>query len=269
MSPFIAPLDRRTFLIDLGRFSAAVTVLGVAACQPSGIFTPGPSSGSVEPTRGPSPAPSAAPSAGPSESSYEPAAAVRWERVNLGFVSAYVLQRGGEAAIVDTGVEGSQDEIEASLGALELGWDAVGHVILTHRHADHVGSTVEVLAKASHAVVYAGAADIPDIVIGQAIVALNDGDTVFDLQIVATPGHTAGHIAIFDPLAGIVVAGDALNNRTGTLAGSSPQNTENMSDAEASVRKMAELTFETLLVGHGEPIVGGADQQVRELAATL
>jgi hypothetical protein len=30
-----------------------------------------------------------------------------WHRVNLGFVSAYIVYRGEEATIVDTGVDGS------------------------------------------------------------------------------------------------------------------------------------------------------------------
>ena len=70
---------------------------------------------------------------------------VIWERVNLGFVSAYVLARGGEATIVDTGVANSEDEIAASLSALELGWDDVGHVVVTHLHNDHQGSLPAVL----------------------------------------------------------------------------------------------------------------------------
>ena len=42
--------------------------------------------------------------------------ALAWSRVNLGFVSAYLLVHGGEAALVDTGVENSADAIEAALG---------------------------------------------------------------------------------------------------------------------------------------------------------
>jgi hypothetical protein len=42
-----------------------------------------------------------------------------------------------------------------------------------------------------------------------------------------------------------------------------------MTMANESVRKLATLPFETLLVGHGDPIVGGASAAVRALAATL
>jgi hypothetical protein len=53
----------------------------------------------------------------------------------------------------------------------------------------------------------------------------------------------------------------------GTLAGSNPQLTEDAEQAKASVVKIGNLTFETLLVGHGEPILEGASAQVAALAA--
>jgi hypothetical protein len=40
--------------------------------------------------------------------------------VNLGFVSAYLLVRGGEAAVVDTGVTGSDGAISTALTGIGL-----------------------------------------------------------------------------------------------------------------------------------------------------
>ena len=93
-----------------------------------------------------------------------------WHRVDLGFVSAYVLARGGEAAVVDTGVPGNEGAILEALEAAGLGWSDVGHVILTHRHQDHVGSAPAVLDAAPGAAAYAGAADIPAIDVPRALV---------------------------------------------------------------------------------------------------
>ena len=47
----------------------------------------------------------------------------------------------------------------------------------------------------------------------------------------------------------------------------SPQFTDDMDEAPASVAKLGRLTFETLLVGHGDPIESGASAMVAELAA--
>ena len=190
-----------------------------------------------------------------------------WQRVDLGFVSAYVLVRGGQAAVVDTGVGGSAGAIEASLGEVGLDWSAVGDLILTHRHGDHAGSASAVMEAAPAAAAYAGAEDIPGISVPRPLTPVEDGDRVFDLQIVTTPGHTPGSISVYDAVSGLLVAGDALGIEGGkpTLPGA--QFTEDMEEAKRSVAKLAELGFETLLVGHGDPIESGASAGVAELAA--
>jgi glyoxylase-like metal-dependent hydrolase (beta-lactamase superfamily II) len=263
-------LTRRAFLTDLGRGAVALTIVGIAGCAPSAVTSsaggssasPG-STGGASSTSAGSPAASSAPPSEPAA----PSGAVSWERANLGFVSAYVLVRAGEAAIVDTGVAGSEDAIGEALTRIGLDWPAIGHVILTHMHPDHAGSAAAILDRAPDAAGYAGAADIPNIVVPRPLVAVADGDRVFDLRIVTTPGHTAGHIAVFDDIGGVVVAGDALGTATGALEGSNPAFTADPAAAKASVAKLGALTFETLLVGHGEPILTGASTQVAALAA--
>ena len=130
-------------------------------------------------------------------------------------MSAYILVRGAEAAIVDTGVGGSADAIETSLAGTGLDWSAVGHLILTHHHGDHVGSAADVLERAADAVGYAGQEDIGSISVPRPLTAVGDGEQVFGLTIVTTPGHTAGSISVLDPLGGLLVAGDALLTSAG------------------------------------------------------
>jgi glyoxylase-like metal-dependent hydrolase (beta-lactamase superfamily II) len=267
-------LSRRLFLADMGKGAFAVAVLGIAACSPSGSLpsqaasaSTGPSS-PREPSRsapGSAPAGSPAPSGAPGSPGSVAPGATTWTRVNLGFVSAYLLVRGGEAAIVDTGVAGSEDEIAAGLTTIGLDWSAVGHVILTHKHPDHAGSISAILAAAPAATGYIGTADLPAVQAPRPLTAVNDGDSIFGLTIIATPGHTIGHVAVLDEAAGVLVAGDALGTRGGPLTGSNPQFTEDATAAQATVVKLGKLRFETLLVGHGEPILGGAAAQVAAL----
>jgi len=261
------PLTRRLFLADLGRGAFAVAILGLAGGAPSGT--------TARPSGASSAAGATAPPAGPSSSAPTPSSdasgsidpgAVAWTRVNLGFVSAYLLVRDGEAAVVDTGVAGSEDEIAAGLAGIGLEWSAVGHVILTHRHGDHAGSLGAVLAAAPDATAYIGSADLPAVPSPRPLTAVSDGELVFGLRIIATPGHTAGHIAVLDEVGGVLVAGDALGTTSGTLAGSNPQFTDDAAAAQATIVKLGTLTFETLLVGHGEPILSGAAAQVKALA---
>jgi len=190
-------------------------------------------------------------------------------RVNLGFVNAYVLIRGKEAAVVDTGTSGNASKIADVIRAARLNWGAVHHLILTHYHRDHIGSVGEVLEAASKATAYAGAADIPQIESPRPLKAVGDNDEVFGLRVIATPGHTPGHVAVFDPAGSLLILGDAMNNIGSKLAGPNPQYTADMALANQSVKKLAKLKFERALFGHGEPIDKGASQAIAKLAGTL
>lgn len=194
---------------------------------------------------------------------------VKAHRVVTDFVSSYVLVRGQEAAIVDTGLPNNGAKFGEVIKTAGLGWDAVGHVILTHYHGDHLGSMGEVLTAAPKAMVYAGAADIPQIESPRQIKAVGDGDDVFGLQIIATPGHTPGHICVFDPVGSLVVLGDAMVNMNNTLTGANPNYTADMAQANQSVKKLAALTFEKAFFGHGEPVEKGASAAVAQVASTL
>lgn len=241
-------MGRRSFLTLTARGVVGVAVLGVAAC--SGEDDAGDTSTPVG-----SPTPEG------------DADGLAWSRVNLGFVSAYVLVRGREAAVVDTGVGGSADAIGSVLDDAGPGWSGVRHVVLTHKHGDHVGSVGEVLTRATNATGYVGAADLPD-VDAAGLQTLGDGDDVLGLQVVATPGHTAGHLAVYDSDTGVLVAGDALTNTNG-LTGSLPEFTENSTAAADSVRKLARLSPSTILVGHGDPLLEDAAAALDDLASSL
>lgn len=203
---------------------------------------------------------------GPPDSA-APSPDLQWERVNLGFVSAYVLARNGEAAVVDTGTPGSADSIETSLAVLGLGWEDVGHVIVTHLHNDHAGSMLDVMERAAAATGYAGAADIPGIETPRPLMAVADGERIFDLTIIATPGHTAGHISVLDPTAGVLVAGDAVVGSP--LQGPDERFTADMDLAIASVGVLAGFDYETILFGHGDPVLTEGSAAMAALAASL
>jgi glyoxylase-like metal-dependent hydrolase (beta-lactamase superfamily II) len=195
--------------------------------------------------------------------------AVQSLRVITDFVNSYVLVRGQEIAIVDTGLPNNGAKFGEVIKTAGLGWEAVRHVILTHYHRDHIGSMGEVLAAAPQAMAYAGAADIAQIASPRTIKAVEDGDEVFGLQIIATPGHTPGHICVFDPVGSLLVLGDAMVNMNNTLTGANPQYTSDMAQAKESVKKLAKLTFDKAVFGHGEPIEKGASVAIAKVASTL
>jgi len=261
-------------LKDMGKAGLAIMILGTTACssEPTDNATPtdepGTTSGSGATT---STNADGTTSAGPVSTGVAPASGHQWHRVNLGFVSAYVLYRDGEATIVDTGVGGSEGSIETALGEVGLGWGDVGAVVVTHLHPDHQGSLPAVISATTDSLPwFAGAGDVAGISAPTPGQAVGDGDTVHQgLQIIETPGHTAGHISVLDPVAGILVAGDALNGADGGVVGPNPQFSPDMDLANASVVKLAGFDYEMALFGHGEPVLSGASALVADLAASL
>lgn len=266
MTAFVFP-TRRMLLRDMGKAGLAVMILGTAACasESTDNATPTPETTEGGSTTGPSPT-SAPGSTAPAETSSD--GAHEWHRVNLGFVSAYLLYRGGEAAIVDTGVTGSEGAIGAALGEIGLGWGDVGTLVVTHLHPDHQGSLPAVIEATTDVLPwFAGAADLAAIEAPTQGQAVGDGDTVFrGLQIIETPGHTPGHISVLDPVAGILVAGDAINGEGGGVVGPNPGFSEDMELANASVAKLAGFDYQVILFGHGEPVTANGSTLVSELA---
>lgn len=265
---------RRLLLKDMGKAGLAVMVFGVAACS-SDAVSGSTSTGATGPLSTTSPS-STAPTVESTTSSPGTTTPVTtgeghsWHRVDLGFVSAYIVYRGGEATIVDTGVDGSVNAIGSGLEEIGLGWDAVGGLILTHKHPDHQGSAQGVLEIAAGIPWYAGEGDIPAINAPTDGSAVGDGDTVAGLEIIETPGHTAGHISVLDSIGGFLITGDALTGADGGgVAGPNPGFSEDIDLANASVAKLAGFDYEVILLGHGEPILEGGSAAVSELAATL
>ncbi|WP_345606989.1 MBL fold metallo-hydrolase [Pseudonocardia adelaidensis] len=157
---------------------------------------------------------------------------------------AYALREGRDVTLVDTGPPGSADRIAAALD----GWGRVRRVVLTHYHADHAGSAREVGAwpgvevaahhtdarvvrgeakgewpdftpaeRGLYAVVGAGLPDPPDVPRARVDLDLDDGDVLDGLEVVWTPGHTPGSIALRHGERGVLFTGDTAAERDGAV----------------------------------------------------
>ena len=120
---------RRMVLRDMGKAGLAILILGSAACSDDAEGDEPTTSSGAEPS---TTAADTMTSSTPTETTRAPQGSGHdWHRVNLGFVSAYIVYRNGEAVQIDTGVGGSTSEIGAALQEAGLGWEAVGNIVIT------------------------------------------------------------------------------------------------------------------------------------------
>src|SRR4051794_34773984 len=140
----------------------------------------------------------------------------------LRFVNAYFVREADGFTLVDTTTGGGADALIAA--AAQAG-APIRRIALTHGHGDHLGSLdalkqrlgdVEVLIPELDARILAGEQVVDGKVPGgwpKALqttpdVRLAAGDRVGSLEVIATPGHTPGHVAFLDTRDGTLIAGD-------------------------------------------------------------
>lgn len=93
-----------------------------------------------------------------------------------------------------------------------------------------------------------------------------------DLEVVHTPGHTPGHIALWQRECGVLFSGDALLVRRGRIWEPAGIFTPDQSGARLSILKLATKfgsELETLASGHSMPVRSGAGRFLRIYAQEL
>lgn len=154
----------------------------------------------------------------------------------------------GTTVVVDPG------EAAPVLAALaERGWRADA-IWITHWHPDHVGGLAAVKAETG-AEAWGPAAEAARIPGLDHLVA--DGDRVragpIEAAVIATPGHTAGHVAFHVERGGAVFAGDTLFAMgCGRLFEGAP------ADMHASLQALVALPGDTQVYGAHEYTLGNA-----------
>jgi len=276
MAHRVQTISRRILIADLGSVGVGLAIL--AACGSSdelesgdndGSGTSGSTATATSPPDTPPATTSADASAPGTTTEVDDPVGLLWEHVPFGSVSAFVLVRNGEAAVVDTGAAGGAASILDGLSTLGASWSDVRHVVLTHKHDDHVGGLAGVIDEAPGATVYAGEDDIERIRSSVPLRAVGDGDAIMGLGVVNTPGHTPGSISLFDTGTGLLVAGDAITGGDGRIRGPDPRFSEDIATATASLATLVALGPEVAAFGHqgGPPIMVDVAAQLAALAA--
>jgi hydroxyacylglutathione hydrolase len=206
--------------------------------------------------------------------------------------NAYLVIDEDGMLVVDTGMPGNAKRIAAYVERLEKNLPDIKLILLTHADLDHIGSAAElkgmsgarlaihandapilsgkesfktirgplgIIAKLAMRLVPFRPAD-PDIV-------LSADSEIEGFRIVRVPGHTNGSICVYKP-GKVLFVGDALrSDSSGNLKPPSRISSVDAVKARASLATISVLDFDTILPGHGAPVVGNACRKLKELVA--
>jgi glyoxylase-like metal-dependent hydrolase (beta-lactamase superfamily II) len=191
---------------------------------------------------------------------------VTWQRRPFPDANLLLLD-GRQPALVDSGFVGHAQDTAAWARA-QAGQVAL--VVNTHWHADHVGANG--LLQATGAGIAASAPDAQAVArrdpgccqaeyLDQPVspytvdVPLDDGQILrlgdADWQVVRTPGHTPGHLSLWQPEERLLVAGDALSDYDVGWVNLALDGPEAAATALASLHRLADLGPHVLLPAHG------------------
>jgi glyoxylase-like metal-dependent hydrolase (beta-lactamase superfamily II) len=223
--------------------------------------------------------------------------------LRIGIVNVYFYGApsagDGRWVLIDAGLHGSDDRIVHAAEALYGEGTRPAAIVLTHGHFDHVG-TLRDLALLWDVPIYAHELELPYLdgrsaypppdptVGGGAMAALSrlyprgpidvsdwlrtlpaDGAVpgMPGWRWIHTPGHTPGHVSLYHPEDGTLVAGDAFvtTKQESMLAaltqrpeihGPPAYYTSDWESAKGSVRRLSTLELEVAATGHGRPLRG-------------
>ena len=204
----------------------------------------------------------------------------------LGLMNCYLVQESDGLTLVDTTVSGAAKDILAA--AQSLG-GPIRRILLTHAHADHVGSVDELAKRLPGVVVAASERSLPLLrrpadktlrpgeprerfggglpgIVTPVTHLVEDGELFGSLRCLHTPGHIPGHFAFFDERDGTLYAGDELVtigrlSICGWTPWYFPLPTLVMWSkrlALESARKLLDYPIERFACGHGALRQGGA-----------
>ena len=214
-----------------------------------------------------------------------------------------VIKGEKENILIDCGFPGFLPLIEKAAKDRGFSLADLTHIIITHHDHDHMGSLKELKEKYSHIKSVSSLIEKPYIEGDKKSLRLEqaealypslseeekknalvfhkilektpkaeiditiDGDKKLDwcggIEIVTTPGHMPGHIAVYVPAEKTLITGDALTAEGGTLLFANPQYTLDMAGAGKSIEKLLSYDIETIICYHGGIITGDIEKKLR------
>ncbi|MCC7210103.1 MAG: MBL fold metallo-hydrolase [Anaerolineae bacterium] len=206
--------------------------------------------------------------------------------------NCFLVREDDGLTLVDTGLGGSAPAILDAARALGA---PIRRILITHAHVDHVGSLDALHAQLPDAEVGISARDArflagdrsldpdePAIPLAGGYQTctttptrlLAAGERIGSLEVVASPGHTPGHLAFLDTRDGTLIAGDAFSAFGGVLTGGAfrlwfpfqAMATWHKRLSLQSAEALAALKPSRLAVGHGRVVDNPVPAMQRAIA---
>lgn len=183
-------------------------------------------------------------------------------------VRCYAVAQPAGIVIIDTGMPDAEAGIAAAVQALGGSFDDVRDIVVTHSHPDHTGSLFALAEKAPLAAIYAGGSDAPNIRAPHGVTPIGEGTVIQGFEVLATPGHTAGHVCLFHSPTGTLFIGDAAASERGDAIRPPELFTADALRAEESLARIAELGPARVLFSHGPELEAPAQALSRLIGST-
>lgn len=171
-------------------------------------------------------------------------------------VNAFLVVEDDGVTLIDTTMK------QGTAGIVKAAGGRLTRIALTHNHSDHIGAVDTLKAELGDSVQVlwpegdtVNTQTRPD-------TFLKEGDRIGSLEVVASPGHSPGHIAFLDVRDRTLFAGDVystaggvrVTNKVNPLFPLVGMATEDRDLDLDSARKLAALDPALLAVGHGKSI---------------
>lgn len=216
----------------------------------------------------------------------------------------YLVHRNRQVTLIDASMKSDGGDVFYAMKKLGLPLESITTILLTHWHNDHTAGT-KAIKDATQAKVHCHSADVPNMehslvknplhkrmadlvpelgplvlfkgLIGEMVPRavkvdqlINDGDIIHDsFEVIATPGHTSGHVSFYDRVSKTLFAGDALACIRGKLRFMARPVTPDLPAARQSMKKVLNYDIATICPSHRQCLTRQVKAETQRMLSYL